>query len=50
MSHQGGRRGGGGDGNHISDLSFWIIELMHDNRLLSYFRDPYKSLRGISPL
>ena len=26
----------------MSNLSFRIIELMHDNRLLPYFKDPYK--------
>ncbi len=49
MSHQGGRRGRSGDEDrHRSNLSFRIIELMHDNRLLPYFRDPYKLLRAAS--
>ena len=30
----------------MSNLSFRIIELMHDNRLLPYFKDPYKLLRA----
>jgi len=46
MSHQGGRRGGGEEDRHMSHFSFRIIELMHDNRLLPYFRDPYKLLRA----
>lgn len=52
MSHQGGRRGGGGhEDRHMSNFSFRIIELMHDNRLLPYFKDPYKLLRaaGLKP-
>jgi ubiquinone/menaquinone biosynthesis C-methylase UbiE len=30
----------------MSNFSFRIIELMHDNRLLPYFKDPYKLLRA----
>jgi ubiquinone/menaquinone biosynthesis C-methylase UbiE len=30
----------------MSNFSFRIIELMHDNRLLPYFRDPCKLLRA----
>ncbi|MGC9444196.1 MAG: class I SAM-dependent methyltransferase [Candidatus Methanospirareceae archaeon] len=29
---------------HMSDFSYKMIEMMHDNRLLPYFRDPYKLL------
>jgi ubiquinone/menaquinone biosynthesis C-methylase UbiE len=45
MSHQRGRRGGQED-RHMSNFSFRIIELMHDNWLLPYFKDPYKLLRA----
>lgn len=45
MSHQRGRRGEE-EGHHMSNFSFRIIELMHDNRLLPYFKDPYKLLRA----
>jgi len=50
MSRQRGRRGGQED-RHMSHFSFRIIELMHDNRLLPYFKDPYKLLRaaGLKP-
>ena len=36
---------------HISNFSFRIISLMHDNPLLSIFRNPYKLLRaaGLKP-
>jgi ubiquinone/menaquinone biosynthesis C-methylase UbiE len=36
---------------HMSNLSFRIIALMHDNRLLPYFRNPYKLLQaaGLKP-
>ena len=29
---------------HLSNFSYKMIEIMHDNRLLPYFRDPYKLL------
>ena len=36
---------------HMSNLSFKIVALMHDNRLLPYFRNPYKRLQaaGLKP-
>ena len=41
----------GHDDRHVSNLSFRIITLMHDNRLLPYFRNPYKLLEtaGLKP-
>ena len=31
---------------HLSNFSYKMIEIMHDNRLLPYFRDPYKLLEA----
>ena len=31
---------------HMSNLSFKIVALMHDNRLMPYFRNPYKLLQA----
>lgn len=39
------RKRPGHSDRHMSNFSFRIIALMHDNRLLPYFRNPYKLLQ-----
>jgi ubiquinone/menaquinone biosynthesis C-methylase UbiE len=45
MSNGRGRQHGHTAG-HMSNFSYKMIEIMHDNRLLPYFRDPYKLLEA----
>jgi ubiquinone/menaquinone biosynthesis C-methylase UbiE len=45
MSTRRGRQHGHTAG-HMSNFSYRMIEIMHDNRLLPYFRDPYKLLEA----
>ena len=45
MSNGRGRQHGHAAG-HMSDFSYKMIEIMHDNQLLPYFRDPYKLLEA----
>ncbi|MBN1455463.1 MAG: methyltransferase domain-containing protein [Methanomicrobia archaeon] len=45
MSTRRGRQHGHTAG-HLPNFSYRIIEIMHDNRLLPYFREPYKLLEA----